>query len=47
MDGYFKSGIGFLDGYFLNELVPWTGDGKRLCEKPTLVWTGLILVDTT
>ena len=25
MDGYFEIGTGFLDGYFLNEPVPWTG----------------------
>ena len=25
MDLYFKIRTGFLDGYFLNELVPWMG----------------------
>ena len=25
MDGYFIIGTSFLDGYFLNDLVPWTG----------------------
>ena len=24
VDGYFEIGSGFLDGYFLNEPVPWT-----------------------